>query len=161
MKYLWLVLVALAQAYFLTALSVNLIPNLVLIMIVYIGLYTPDFKAGLALSLWAGFWLDIASNNLFGYRLVCFGLLFMFLYWFKNAGVKINSFSFAFGVVLIASLLYNLGLWGVLWAQGGGFGTLFRFAPRFLWEAVLTAGLAHIAFNKLRTKWRHQTRFGI
>ncbi len=111
--------------------------NLALATLVIVAI-KQDRKTVLLAGWWAGFWLDIASNNLFGLRMLLFTALAYGLTLLKRWQVELGRPLSLFSVIVTASLAYNLALLVGFWLAS----RQLIFQVNYLTSWLLAGGLA-------------------
>ena len=148
-KVLILVLVATwLEAYFFSAIGgVFSGMNLALMTLAIVSLKY-DRKTVLLASWWAGLWLDIASSNLFGLRMLLFTGLAYGLTLLKRWRIELGRPLMLFGVIVAVSLVYNLALLVGFWLARRQLIFQLNYLTTWLWAAVLAAMLGVVLAPK-------------
>lgn len=152
--YLLALAAALLQGYFLSATAQSWLPNLVLIVVFWWALQARGRLEAVALGLWSGFWLDVASNIAFGWHMVWFAGFALLIHWCKEAGQPTTRVSFWVTSLLLGSLVYNLSLWLSLVGAAGGWQRPWAWTGQWGLEALATLGLAYLINGYLKLRLR-------
>ncbi len=154
-------LVAVWQAWFLSAMGVDfLVPNLVLVLVILIALNRSTHFA-LAMAIWAGLWLDLASVSHFGLNIITYSLLVLAIVFVRSAGADFNfrpslvAFSAISTILISASKLLTINPGVVGW---GGLSAIL-----FIWcsQAIITSLVMLLANEYLGRKFSAQKNLGM
>jgi rod shape-determining protein MreD len=148
----------LLQSTFLHILPSPVVPDLVLVLCVYLGLHHPTVGAALG-SFVLGYSVDVVSSRLLGLNAFAMTLVFLAVY-FSSRSIWLHHPVVSSLIVLFAALVKGVAvalLWTVfLKAEGFWFGA----ARTIILEALVAAVLAPVVFALLRRGESYLKRFG-
>ena len=134
------------------------VPDLVLVLCVYLGLHHPTVGAALG-SFVLGYSIDVVSSRLLGLNAFAMTLVFLSVY-FSSRSIWLHHPIVSSLIVLLAALVKGLALilvWMVfLSTEGFWFGA----ARYIIMEALLAAALAPLVFSLLRRGESYLKKFG-
>lgn len=134
------------------------VPDLVLVLCVYLGLHHPTMGAALG-SFVLGYSIDVVSSRLLGLNAFAMTLVFLSVY-FSSRSIWLHHPIVSSLIVLLAALVKGLALilvWMVfLSTEGFWFGA----ARYIIMEALLAAALAPLVFSLLRRGESYLKKFG-
>jgi rod shape-determining protein MreD len=148
----------LLQSTFFHILPSPVVPDLVLVLCVYLGLHHPTVGAALG-SFVLGYSIDVVSSRLLGLNAFAMTLVFLAVY-FSSRSIWLHHPVVSSLIVLFAALVKGVAvalLWTVfLKAEGFWFGA----ARTIILEALVAAVLAPVVFALLRRGESYLKRFG-
>jgi rod shape-determining protein MreD len=148
----------LLQSTFFHILPSPVVPDLVLVLCVYLGLHHPTVGAALG-SFVLGYSIDVVSSRLLGLNAFAMTLVFLAVY-FSSRSIWLHHPVVSSLIVLFAALVKGVAvalLWTVfLKAEGFWFGA----ARTIILEAVVAAVVAPLLFALLRRGESYLKRFG-
>jgi rod shape-determining protein MreD len=134
------------------------VPDLVLVLCVYLGLHHPTVGAALG-SFVLGYSIDVVSSRLLGLNAFAMTLVFLAVY-FSSRSIWLHHPVVSSLIVLFAALVKGAAL-ALLWtvflnAEGFWFGA----ARTIILEALTAAALAPVVFALLRRGESYFKKFG-
>ena len=134
------------------------VPDLVLVLCVYLGLHHPTVGAALG-SFVLGYSIDVVSSRLLGLNAFAMTLVFLAVY-FSSRSIWLHHPVVSSLIVLFAALVKGAAL-ALLWtvflnAEGFWFGA----ARTIILEALTAAALAPVVFALLRRSESYFKKFG-
>lgn len=148
----------LLQSTFLHMLPSSVVPDLILVLCVYLGLHHPTVGAALG-SFLLGYSVDVVSSKLLGLNAFAMTLVFLAVY-FSSRAIWLHHPVVSSLIVLLAAVVKGLAVtlvWAVfLRAEGFWFGA----ARTIILEALLAALLAPFVFALLRRSEGYLKRLG-
>ena len=138
----------LLQSTFLSLLPLGIVPDLVLVLCVYLGLHHPTVGAAVG-SFLLGYSVDVVSSRLLGLNAFAMTLVFLAVY-FSSRSIWLHHPIVTSLVVLFAALVKGLALvllW-ILFLSMEGF--WLGAAKYIIAEALVAAALAPLVFSLLR-----------
>jgi rod shape-determining protein MreD len=142
------VVLILLQSTLLHLLPTSVVPDLVLVLCVYLGLHHPTVGAAIG-SFVLGYSIDVVSSRLLGLNAFALTLVFLAVY-FSSRSIWLHHPVVSSLIVLLAALVKGVALallWSVfLTAEGFWFGAL----RTIIFEAMIAAVLAPAVFAVLR-----------
>lgn len=148
----------LLQSTFLHILPAPVVPDLALVLCVYLGLHHPTVGAALG-SFLLGYSIDVVSSRLLGLNAFAMTLVFLAVY-LSSRAIWLHHPVVSSLIVLFAALVKGLALallWAVfLSAEGFWFGAL----RTILFEALMAAVVAPPLFAVLRRSESYLKKFG-
>ncbi|MBI4101062.1 rod shape-determining protein MreD [Candidatus Microgenomates bacterium] len=154
MKRWWVLLVvwviAILQGYFISGLSGSLlVPNLLLLVVLGVAV-TRELRLSLLAAAWGGFWLDVASMNSFGLRMIWLVLFVLLVFRLKGWGLEFKRPAVMIIVLAAALWLYNLTLFIEAAISSGQLILRPRLAGVWLIETLVVGGLAWLFGERLQ-----------
>ena len=124
------------------------VPDLILVLCVYLGLYHPSVGAALG-SFLLGYSIDIVSSPILGFNAFAMSLVYLAVY-LCSRSIWLHHPIVSSVVVLLAALVKGAAM-VVIWAIFLSVDGFWVGAARYmLWEALLAALLAPLVFALLR-----------
>lgn len=124
------------------------VPDLVLVLCVYLGLHHPTMGAALG-SFVLGYSIDVVSSRLLGLNAFAMTLVFLSVY-FSSRSIWLHHPIVSSLIVLLAAVVKGLALvlvWTVFLSTEGFWSGAARY---IIMEALLAAALAPLVFSLLR-----------
>lgn len=152
------IVLILLQSTFLNVLPSPVVPDLVLVLCVYLGLHHPTVGAALG-SFVLGYSIDVVSSRLLGLNAFALTLVFLAVY-FSSRSIWLHHPIVSSLIVLFAALVKGTAL-ALLWsvflnAEDFWFGAL----RTIISEALIAAALAPVIFALLRRAEGNLKKFG-
>ena len=133
------------------------VPDLVLVLCVYLGLYHPTVGAAVG-SFVLGYSIDVVSSRLLGLNAFAMTLVFLAVY-FSSRSIWLHHPIVSSLIVLFAALVKGAALvlvWVVFLSTEGFWSGAARY---IIMEALLAAGLAPLVFSLLRRGESYLNKF--
>jgi rod shape-determining protein MreD len=134
------------------------VPDLVLVLCVYLGLYHPTVGAAVG-SFVLGYSIDVVSSRLLGLNAFAMTLVFLAVY-FSSRSIWLHHPVVSSLIVLFAALVKGAALvlvWVVFLSTEGFWSGAARY---IIMEALLAAALAPLVFSLLRRGENYLNKFG-
>jgi len=135
------------------------IPDLILVLCVYWGLYHPSVGAALG-SFMLGYSVDVVSSRLLGINAFAMSLVFLAVY-LGSRSIWLHNPMISAVVVLLASMVKGVALI-LVWAVFLSLEDFWIGAARYIvMEALVAAALAPFVFALLRRGQNYLENFGV
>jgi len=134
------------------------VPDLVLVLCVYLGLHHPTVGAAVG-SFVLGYSIDVVSSRLLGLNAFAMTLVFLSVY-FSSRSIWLHHPVVSSLIVLFAALIKGVALillWVVFLSTEGFWSGAARY---IIMEALLAAALAPLVFSLLRRSESYLKKFG-
>ena len=134
------------------------VPDLVLVLCVYLGLHHPTVGAAVG-SFVLGYSIDVVSSRLLGLNAFAMTLVFLAVY-FSSRSIWLHHPVVSSLIVLLAALVKGVALvlvWVVFLNTEGFWSGAVRY---IIMEALLAAALAPLVFSLLRRSESYLKKFG-